>query len=623
MAIRVAEVQRTLGERAESLAWQGAKTFFLTIFGLAFVGNALPALVHEPGSALVALALGVAALYFGLRRPVGWARRTFFAYTPDAEESAPGVVAASAPDLPPVPPDSLYVGDRLDGGPEIRFTAAQRARHTYLVGKTRTGKTSLMKRLVVQEIALGHGCGFIDPHGDAVHDLLGLVPEDRMDDVIYFDPTSPTCPIFNPLGMPYDHAKLTADIISALKMFFGSSWGPRLEHLLRFALLTLLADEYLHTLADLRRLLVHDDYRATVLARVTHEQLREFWAHEWEDARQSVPAVMNKLSEFLVPTSALERLFSTPKSEVDFPAMMNGGKIFLANLGKGALGEEPSRLLGGLITTCIQQAALARTTLPEAERRPFSLYVDEFQNYTVASFATILAESAKYRLHLTLANQNLGQLPAELERAIFGNVATLVSFQVSAEDAPKLRREMHRSRIVVRIPESPDYVSLADFVAYQKELYRKARDDRKLGMTNAEYRKFEDLGLVDQVKLQNARIDELERVARTLERPDLNVSVLRELFPDYDFREETFPEVDDFLNLTPHHGLCRIERAENVFPFVAPLPPEPDATRRDRILAAAPWSGVASPKPPPPPPPAPAPATEETAPPQTDADFTF
>ncbi len=314
-----------------------------------------------------------------------------------------------------------------------------------------------------------------------------------------------------------------------------------------------------------------------------------------------------------MPTSPLERLFSSPRNELEFPRIMNEGKIFIANLAKGQIGDDPSRLLGGLIATGVQQAALARAVLPDAERRPFTLYVDEFQNYCVASFETILSEARKYKLALVLANQTLGQLPTSLQDAIFGNVATLLSFAVSHDDATRLRREMHRSRIIVRIKGTPDHVSLADFVRYQKDAYRRALADKWLGMSREEMAEWGDStrgffsgvanaalegaegrssggfiqGLREDAafnKYMAGRRAEIEHTIACLDRPDLTVATLRELFRDYDFREESFPDVDDFLNLPPHHGLCRIERADNVFPFRAPLPDAGDPARREAIL---------------------------------------
>lgn len=357
--------------------------------------------------------------------------------------------------------DSVHLGEVLEAPegketPELYLDSSLRNRHLYLLGKTRTGKTTLLKRLVIQDMEKGHGVAYIDPHGDAAQELLGNVPQSRINDVIYFDPTSRHSPNFNPLQLPYPPPKLTEDMISVFKMFFSDSWGFRLEHLLRYGLLTLLADSEPHTLRDLRSLYLSPNTRQNIIKNLTNESLLEFWEQEYPTIPQTAAhPIINKLSAFLAPMSDLERIFSTPQNDLDFSAILNQQKILIVNLAKGTLGDEPSRLLGGCITTGIQQAALARALLPPEERKDFYFYVDEFQNFTVASFETILSESAKYRLNLTLANQNLGQLSSSLQRAIFGNIATLVSFQISSDDAPYLRKEMHRSRFLAVSRHTP------------------------------------------------------------------------------------------------------------------------------------------------------------------------
>jgi len=248
-------------------------------------------------------------------------------------------------------------------------------------------------------------------------------------------------------------------------MFFGSAWGPRMEHLLRFSVLTLLTDTKPHTLPDLRALCINPDFRADLIARIQDPAILEFWEHEFPTIEKGAfNPIVNKLSAFLIPGSPLLRVFSDPENDLDFSAIMNGQKILIVNLAKGVLGDEPSRLLGGLIVTGIQQAALARADIPPDQRKDFHLYIDEFQNFVVDSISTILSESAKYKLFLTLAHQTLGQLPGDIERSIFGNIATIISFQISAEDAGTLRREMHRTRYMVRRKESDEHQPLSALV---------------------------------------------------------------------------------------------------------------------------------------------------------------
>jgi hypothetical protein len=326
-----------------------------------------------------------------------------------------------------------------------------RERHTYLIGKTRTGRTNLLKTLLLQDMRRGTGIAFLDPHGDAAYELLGNIPKKRIQDTIYFDPTSAHAPSFNLFRLPYPPYKLTEDIISLFKMFFGDSWGYRMEHILRMSTLTLLTDHTPHTLKDLQTLLLNPAYRNHTTTSHPNPDIRAFWEREFPSIEKSATnPILNKLSAFLLPSSPMARIFSQISNDLNFPEILNQQKIFIANLAKGKLGDEPSRLLGGLITAGIQQAALSRADLPPQERKDFHFFVDEFHNYIISSFEVILTESAKYRCFLTLAHQNLGQIPTSLERAIFGNIATLISFQISAQDARTLQPEMRQTRTDTR-----------------------------------------------------------------------------------------------------------------------------------------------------------------------------
>lgn len=503
------------------------------------------------------------------------------------------------------PENPVWVGNVLSdcGGEAERglwLDNAMRNRHCYVIGKTRTGKTSLLKSLAIQDMLNGRGLTFIDPHGDAAAELVGWVPDDRTADLIYFDPTDEKSPAFNPFALPYPPPKLAEDIVSVFRMLVGDSWGPRMEHLLRYGVLTLLADREPRALRDLRRLFLDDAFRRDIVVGVENEQLREFWELEFPSIPESaVNPILNKLSAFLAPMSHLERVFSQPANDLDFSAILDSGKILLVNLAKGVLGEEPSRLLGGLLVTGLQQAALARAARPANERRDHFLYVDEFQNFTVASFESILAESAKYRLDLILANQNLGQLGTSLQRAIFGNCGTLVAFQVSADDATTLRKEMHRTRLVVRPREEGNFYLLADFVEAQRQIYRDALSDKYLGMGAQErhqLRAMTNYGAADGLlaaglqgwrvgSVKQERRQEMERVLALLEDGPLEAKALAELFPDFEFRELTFPDVDDFLNCQPGVAFCRVGSADNVCAITFHELPEPDPTRRDELLA--------------------------------------
>lgn len=510
------------------------------------------------------------------------------------------------PEQTPPAPASLLVGTLTENGEQFFLSPDTRARHLYLIGKTRTGKTTLIQNLITQDLRAGHGLCFLDPHGDAALELLGNVPAERVKDVIYFDPMRADAPAFNPLRLPQPPFKLTEDLISIFKMFFSNSWGQRMEDVLRSCFLTLISQQDPRTLADLRRLLTNKDFRAEVVCTTENETLREFWEQIFPTIEKAaVNPVINKLSALLAPTSPLERVFSEKENDLDFSDILNTSKILIVNLSKGTLGDEPSRLLGGFITTGIQQAALARASLPEAERKPFYFYVDEFQNYAVASFETILAEASKYRLFLTLANQNLGQLASSLERAIFGNVGTLISFQVSADDASALKKEMHCSRVSARASGEPDFTPVPDFLTTQRRDLTAAQMRLQEDIKNCERRaKFivdawqgRIFDAADQ-REYNRRIEEekkeykwshdeladVTRKLKALDNPTNNVHSLRDIFPDYQFKETAFPDVDEFLNLPPYHAFCRIERADNVSFFRALPAPSPDKTRRADVL---------------------------------------
>jgi hypothetical protein len=494
------------------------------------------------------------------------------------------------------------------------LTPQLRERHLYLIGKTRSGKTTLLKNLLIQDMRLGHGVGFLDPHGDAAYELLGHVPAERLQDVIYFDPSSPWSPAFNIFQLPYPAHKLTEDIISLFKLFFGSSWGYRLEHLFRFGLLTLLTDQEPHTLRDLRSLFLDPSFRGRIIRSIRNASLREFWEREFPTIEKgAVNPLVNKLSAFLLPGSPLERIFSQPENDLNFTHILNTQKILIVNLAKGTLGDEPSRLLGGLITTGIQQAALARVDLAEWQRKDFFLFVDEFHNYSVASFETILSESSKYRLFLTMANQNLGQIPQTLERAIFGNVGTLISFQVSAEDAATLQKEIRRSRLMwrpkhTRYQVATDYLPLRDFFdegikswryhiahfehqladlatkcATTQRTYADHPDQLARAMADLEHQKH---NLRRYIENATALLEEASRLDP--ESPDITLAMLQRLFPsnysNLEFHAYAYPNVDDFINLPRYHAFCRAGRADNVFPIRTTPTPAPNAAIRNTIL---------------------------------------
>ena len=340
-----------------------------------------------------------------------------------------------------------YLGTRFIWGQDapVVIDDVDRRRHTYLIGQTGTGKTTLLKQLILQDIAKGGGVGVIDPHGDLVEELLDYIPRARTKDVVYFNPADLDYPIgFNPLERvhPDRQSLVASNVIATLKSIWGDVWGTgRMQYITRHTLLSLL--EYEHgTLLGVNRLLSHDGFREHVLRRVTNPAVRAFWRDEFArydkgERIAAAAAIQNKAGQFT--TDALMRnILGQVKSTINLRYMMDTRRILLANLSKGRLGEDNSNLLGSLLVSQLQLAAQERASVPEAHRVDFALYIDEFQNFTTDSFASILSEARKYRLCLTLAHQYLDQLPANLHKAVFGNVGTLLAFRVGTVDAEVL-----------------------------------------------------------------------------------------------------------------------------------------------------------------------------------------
>jgi energy-coupling factor transporter ATP-binding protein EcfA2 len=332
-----------------------------------------------------------------------------------------------------------------------RFGIKQKNRraHLCIVGKTGTGKSTLIQTMARYDIEMGYGIALIDPHGDLAEAILESIPANRINDVVYFNPADLEFPIpFNPLEhVPADRRFLVASgLISVFKKVWGDFWGPRLEHILRNALLTLLGFPGA-TLLDLPRLLTDEPFRMTVLKRVTHPHVRDFWFSEFGKysaylKSEAVAPILNKVGQFVASTPLRNMVGQRTPTTLDFRQMMDEGKILIANLAKGKIGEDNTSLLGAMLVTKIQLAALSRADVPEHERRTFYCYVDEFHNFITMSFADILAESRKYALSLTLASQQLStQIDERLRSAILGNVGTLISFRVGVEDAKLLAPE--------------------------------------------------------------------------------------------------------------------------------------------------------------------------------------
>lgn len=323
-----------------------------------------------------------------------------------------------------------------------------RSRHLYIIGQTGAGKSGTLELLALSDIFHNQGYAIIDPHGDFAIDNLKFIPQNRIDDVIYFNPADTEFPLgFNPLEITRPSQRLTvaSEVIGVLKRMFGYSWGPRLEHILRYTLLALL-ERPSTTMLDITRMLTDKDFRKETLNYVTDTVILQFWKQEfasWNEkyATEAIAPILNKVGAFTA-NPIIRNIIGQSKSTFDIRQIMDEGKILVVNLSKGLIGEDNASILGAFIVTKIQLAAMSRSDIPNiADRRPFYLYVDEFQNFATDSFATILSEARKYGLNLTVANQYIAQMSEEVKTAVFGNVGSMISFRVSADDAPFLVKQ--------------------------------------------------------------------------------------------------------------------------------------------------------------------------------------
>ena len=338
---------------------------------------------------------------------------------------------------------------------------ADRLHHMYVIGKTGTGKSTLLETLMREDLRLGNGFALLDPHGDLAERVRDAVPEERRGELIYFDAADMSGTVgYNPLaGVPIANRAVTASgILDAFKKLWADSWGPRLEHILRNALIALL-DYPGSTLADILRLLDDKGFRRSVAGRVYNSIVRGFWLREYEGytARlraEAIAPVQNKVGAFLTHPG-LYRVLTQRENLLDLRSLMDRGSILLVNLSKGRLGADASWLLGALLVSGLASTALSRADVAETERRDFFVYLDEFHNFVTQSLADMLSELRKYRLGLVLAHQFLGQLDLGLRDAVLGNAGTLAAFRVGLADAEILEKEFwpeFRARDLIGLP---------------------------------------------------------------------------------------------------------------------------------------------------------------------------
>lgn len=347
---------------------------------------------------------------------------------------------------------------------------ADRRKHMYIIGKTGVGKSTLIKNMIIQDMRNGNGVAVLDPHGQLIDELLEFVPENRLNDVVYFNPADSDHPVsLNMLELvdPKQRTLMGDALVDVFKKYFEASWGPRLEYILKNCILTLL--EVPNTsLLSVIRLLVDKDYRKYIVGLINDPQMKNFWTQEFAKMEQNerliteaISPIQNKVGQFL-NSELIRNIVGQPKSTIKVDDIINNKKLFFVNLASGRIGANNTSLLGAMIVSQLQFAAMRRVDIPEEQRQDFFLYADEFQNFATDSFAVILSEARKYRLDLVVTHQYIEQMPQAVKDAIFGNVGTLISFGVGNQDALFLEKEFSPTFM------ANDFINLGRFEMYLK-----------------------------------------------------------------------------------------------------------------------------------------------------------
>ncbi len=368
---------------------------------------------------------------------------------------------------------TVHIGHRETWGgiQPVALHVPDRLQHTLILGQTGTGKTTLLKNLMIQDLRAGRGVALIDPDGDVASEILDYIPRHRIRDVIHFSPADSEFPIALNLlagSTEADRHLLTSGIVTAFKSAWSDSWGVRMQYILT-ATIAALAECYESTanttLLGIQRMLVDANYREWVLTHVTDPAVRTFWLFEYENfdkrfAVEAVAPIQNKIGALLL-SPAIRNSLGQVRKAFDFRWIMDTQRIFIANIAKGRIGEESSNLLGALLVSQFEHAALSRADLPEFERTDFFLFVDEFHNFITDSFPSMLSESRKFRLGMVLGTQYTARLRKDIRDAIFGNCPTILSFRVGAEDASLLERTFGGSHAASQFTDLPNYEILA------------------------------------------------------------------------------------------------------------------------------------------------------------------
>lgn len=335
--------------------------------------------------------------------------------------------------------------------------------HVYVIGKTGTGKSSLIETMALQDLERGNGFALIDPHGDLVARVAARIPTSQQDRVIYLNATDPTQPYgYNPLRHVSENriALAASGMMDVFKKMWPDAWGVRMEHILRNVLMALL-EQPDATLHDVLRLFSDNEFRKRIAKSLRNETVRTFLLKEFERfsfgyRADGTAPIQNKVGAFLADP-LLDRILTAPEKDLHIRRIMDEGKVLLVNLAKGHIGEDSSSLLGGLLVTTIGLAAFSRADTPPAERRNFFVYIDEFQSFTTLALANMLSELRKYRVGFTVAHQYLNQLEPDVRHAVLGNTGSIISFRVGVEDAPYLVREFHERFEEVDLLRLPNY----------------------------------------------------------------------------------------------------------------------------------------------------------------------
>lgn len=345
--------------------------------------------------------------------------------------------------------DATFFGLTNFRGQQTKFGILRedRRRHLYVVGKSGSGKSKLLETFIIDDIMDGKGVCVMDPHGDLIQDIIKYIPREKMQDVIYFNVADLEWPIaFNPLENVSQEMKqqVTQGLIEVFEKFFGGDWSPKIEHVFRYTTLAML-DYPNSTIVGMMKMLTNRKFRQKVIPQINDSVVKHFWANEfssWSEKfdNEAILPLVNKLGQFL-SNHLIRNIVAQPKNKFSFNDIMNNEKVLLIELSKGKLGEENAALLGAMMITKVYQTAMERAKLPEEQRKNFYLYIDEFQNFATETFENILSESRKYRLLLTISHQYLAQVPADIKGTVFGNIGSIITMRVGADDGAYLANE--------------------------------------------------------------------------------------------------------------------------------------------------------------------------------------